>query len=79
VQALVATPPVAIMSEDLELVLQDLIESTIAHEDETQQPPVDDVPTDVEAQNVPTKEAPRRSQRVKRSAILMIIKFIIQK
>jgi hypothetical protein len=35
VQAPVATPPVAIMSEDPEPVLQDLIESTIAHEDET--------------------------------------------
>jgi hypothetical protein len=34
-----------------------------------QQPRIDDVPTDVEAQNVPIKEAPRRSQRVKRSTI----------
>jgi hypothetical protein len=69
VQAPVATPPVATMSEDLEPVLQDPIESTVAHEDETQQPPVDDVPTKDEAQDVPTIEAPHRSQRVKRSAI----------
>jgi hypothetical protein len=34
-----------------------------------QQPPINDVPTDVEAQNVLTEEAPRRSQRVKKSAI----------
>jgi hypothetical protein len=70
VQAPVATLLVAIMSEDLEPVLQDPIESTVAHEDETQQPPVDDVPTEVEAQDVPTEETPRMSQRVKRSAIL---------
>jgi hypothetical protein len=44
------------MSEDLEPVPRDPIESTVAHEDETQQPPVDDVPTDDEAQNVPTVE-----------------------
>jgi hypothetical protein len=69
VQAPVVTPPVATMSEDLEPVLQDPIESTVAHEDETRQPPVDDVPTEDEAQDVPTEEAPRRSQRVKRSAI----------
>jgi hypothetical protein len=69
VQAPVVTPPVATMSEDLEPVPQDPIESTVAHEDETQQPPVDDVPTDDEAQNVPIVEATRRSQRVKRSAI----------
>jgi hypothetical protein len=36
VQAPIATPPVAIMSEDEEPVLQDPIESTIAHEDEMQ-------------------------------------------
>jgi hypothetical protein len=69
VQAPVATPPVVTMSEDLEPVLQNPIESTVAHEDEKQQPPVDDVPTEVEAQDVPTEEAPRRSQRVKKSAI----------
>jgi hypothetical protein len=69
VQAPVATPPMATMSEDLEPVLQDPIESTVAHEDETQQPPGDDAPTEVEAQDAPTKEAPRRSKRVKRSAI----------
>jgi hypothetical protein len=69
VQAPIAIPPVSTMSENLEPVLQDSIESTVAHEDEAQQPPVDNVPTDVEAQNVPTEEAPCRSQRVKRSAI----------
>jgi hypothetical protein len=70
VQAPVATPPVPTMGEDPKPVLQDPIESTVAHEDEMQQPPVDDVSTDVEAQDVPTEEAPRKSQRVKRSAIL---------
>jgi hypothetical protein len=69
VQAPIVTPPVVTMSEDLEPVLQDPIESTVAHEDEKQQPLVDDVPTEDEARDVPTVEAPRRSQRVKRSAI----------
>jgi hypothetical protein len=69
VQAPVVTPPEVTLSEDLEPVLQDPIESTVAHEDETQQLPDDDVLTEDEAHDVPTVEAPRRSQRVKRSAI----------
>jgi len=50
----------AIMNDDEELVPQDPIETDATNEGEQQQPQTEDVP------NV---EAPRRSQRVRRSAI----------
>ena len=50
----------AIMNDDEELVPQDPIETDATDEGEQQQPQIEDVP------NV---EAPRRSQRVRRSAI----------
>ena len=56
VPAPVVIPPVATMNDDL----QDPIESIATHEGEQQQPQTEDVP------NV---EAPRRSQRIKKSAI----------
>jgi hypothetical protein len=56
----VVIPPVAIMNEDEEHVLQDPIEPIATHEGEQQQP---------QAKDVLNVEAPRRSQRIKRSAI----------
>jgi hypothetical protein len=56
----VVIPPVATMNDDEEPVLQDFIEPVITHEGEQQQP---------QAEDVPNVEAPRRSQRVRRSAI----------
>ena len=61
VPAHVVIPSVAIMNDDEEPVPQDPIEPIATHEGEQQQPQIEDVP------NV---EAPRRSQRVRKSAIL---------
>ena len=60
VSAPVVIPPVATMNENEKPVLQDPIEPIATHEGEQQQPQTEDVP------NV---EAPRRSQRVRKSAI----------
>ena len=60
VPAPVIIPPVAIMNDDEEPVLQDPVEPIATNEGEQQQPQTEDVP------NV---EAPRRSQRVRKSAI----------
>ena len=60
VPAPVVIPSVATMNDDEEPVLQDPVEPIATHEGEQQQPQIEDVP------NV---EAPRRSQRVKKSAI----------
>ena len=60
VPAHVVIPPVATMNDDKKPVLQDPIEPIATHEGEQQQPQTEDVP------NV---EAPRRSQRVSKSAI----------
>ena len=60
VPAPVVIPSVATMNDDEESVLQDPIESIATHKEEQQQPQTKDVP------NV---EAPRRSQRVRKSDI----------
>ena len=60
VPAPVVIPPVAKMSENEEPVLQDPIEPIATHEGEQQQPQTEDVPN---------MEAPKRSQRVRKSAI----------
>ena len=60
VPAPVVISPVATMNNDEGPVLQDPIEPIVTNEGEQQQPQTEDVP------NV---EAPRRSQRVKKSAI----------
>ena len=60
VPAPVVILPVATMNDDEEFVLQDPVESIATHEGEQQQSQTEDVP-DV--------EAPRRSQRVRTSAI----------
>ena len=60
VSASVVISPVATMNENEELVLQDSIEPIATHEKEQQQPQIEDVP------NV---KAPRRSKRVRKSAI----------
>ena len=52
----IVIPPVATMNDDL----QDTIEPIATHEGEQQQPQTEDVPK---------VEAPRRSQRVRKSAI----------
>ena len=57
----VVIPPVATMNDDEEPILQDLVEPIVTNEGEQQQPQIEDVP------NV---EAPIRSQRVRKSAIL---------
>ena len=59
VPAPVVIPPVAIMNDDEEPVLQDPIEPIATREGEQQQPQTEDMPN----------EAPRRSQRVRKSAI----------
>jgi hypothetical protein len=56
----VVSSPVVIVNNDEELVLQEPIQTDATYEGEQQQPQTEDVP------NV---EAPRRSQRVRRSAI----------
>ena len=60
VPAPVVIPPMATMNNNKEPVLQDPIEPIATHEGEQQQPQTEDVP------NV---EAPRRSQKVRKSAI----------
>ena len=60
VPAPVVIPPVATMNDDKEPVLQDSIEPIATHEGEQQQPQTEDVPK---------VEAPRRSQRVRKSVI----------
>ena len=60
VSAPVIIPPVATMNDHEEPVLQDPIEPIATHEGEQQQP---------QTENVPIEEAPRRSQRVRKSAI----------
>ena len=60
VPAPVVIPPVATMNDDEEPILQDPVEPIATHEGEQQQPQTEDVP------NV---EAPRRSQRVRKSAM----------
>ena len=60
VPAPVVILPVATMNDDEEPVLQDPVEPIATHEREQQQPQTEDVP------NV---KAPRRSQRVRKSAI----------
>ena len=60
VPAPVVIPPVATMNDDEEPVAQDPIEPIATHEGEQQQP---------QTENVPIEEAPRRSQRVRKSAI----------
>ena len=56
----VVIPPVATMNDDEEPVPQDPIETITTHEGEQQQP---------QTENMPNEEAPRRSQRVRKSAI----------
>ena len=60
VSAPVVIPPVATMSDDEEPVLQDPIEPIATHEGGQQQP---------QTKDVLKVEAPRRSQRVRKSAI----------
>ena len=64
----VVIPPVATMNDDDEPVLQDPIEPIATNEGEQQQPQTEDVP------NV---EAPIRSQRVRKSAIPLTMKYTI--
>ena len=54
----IASSPVATMNEREEPILEEPIEPNVAHEEEQQQPNMEQVP-----------EAPRRSQRIRRSAI----------
>ena len=56
----IVIPPVATMNDDENPVPQDPIEPIATHEGEQQQPQTEDVPN---------MEAPRRSQRVRKSAI----------
>ena len=56
----VVIPPVAIMNDDEEPVLQDPIEPIATHEGEQQQP---------QTEHVPNVKAPRRYQRVRKSVI----------
>jgi hypothetical protein len=60
VPAPVVIPPVATMNDEEEPALQDPIEPVVTYEGEQQQP---------QAVDVPNVEAPRRSQRARRSAI----------
>ena len=60
VPAPVVIPPVATMNDDEEPVPQDPIETIATHEGEQQQP---------QTEHVPNVKAPRRSQRVRKSAI----------
>ena len=60
VPASVVIPPVTKMSENEEPVLQDPIEPIATHEGEQQQPQTEDVPN---------MEAPKRSQRVRKTVI----------
>ena len=62
VPAPVVIPPVATMNDDELPVLQDSIEPIATHEGEQQQPQTEDMPN---------MEVPRRSQRIRKSAILI--------
>ena len=64
----VVSSPAVETNDNREPVLQDPTEQIATDEGEIQQPQEDNVPQ-VEVQNVPEAEAPRRSQRVRRSAI----------
>ena len=57
----VVSSPVATINEHEEPVLQDPIESIVAHEEEQQHPHME---------QMPTNEAPRRSQRARKPTIL---------
>nr|BBF90152.1 polyprotein -like [Oryza rufipogon]BBF90155.1 polyprotein -like [Oryza rufipogon] len=74
VPAPVVTPPVATMNESEEPVIQDSTEMVATPEEELQQPQIDNVPVqethqEPQVQDVPNVQAPRRSERVRRSAI----------
>ena len=56
----IVSSPVATINEHEEPVLQDPIELVVAHEEEQQQPHIE---------QASSNKAPRRSQRVRRSAI----------
>ena len=56
----VVSSPVATMNEHEEPVIQELIEHVVTHQEEQQQPHIE---------QASSNEAPRRSQRVRRSAI----------
>ena len=64
----VVSCPAVTINDDREPVLQDPTEPIATDEGEPQQPQENNVPQ-VEEQNVPEVESPRRSQRVRRSAI----------
>ena len=66
VQAPVVTPPMTTMSENSEPIRQESNEPFIEHEREQQQPPPEAEPQ-VEEQNVPENEAPRRSTRARKA------------
>ena len=68
VQAPVVTPPMTMMSENLEPVRQEPNEPFVEHEREQQQSPPEAEPQ-VEEQNAPEIEAPRWSTRARKSAI----------
>ena len=74
----VVSSPAIETNDNDEPVLQDPTELVATDEGEPQQPQDDNVPQ-VEVQNVPEAEAPRRSQRVEGQLFLATIKFIIQK
>ena len=61
VTSLVVSSPMTTINEHEEPVLQDPLEPVVTHEGEQQQPHIE---------QASSNEAPRRSQRVKRSAIL---------
>ena len=70
----VVISPVAKMNESEEPVLQDSTEMVATPEEELQQPQIDNVPVqetqqEPQVQDVPNVQAPRRSERVRRSAI----------
>jgi len=74
----VVSSPAVATNDNREHVLQDPTEPIATDEGKLQQPQEDNVPQ-VEVQNVPEAEAPRRSQRVEGQLFLATIKFIIQK
>ena len=60
VTAPVVSSPVATMNKQEELVLQNFLEPVVTHEGEQQQPYIE---------QASSNEAPKRSQKVRRSAI----------
>ena len=64
----IVNSPAVATNDNKEHVIQDPTEPIAIDEGEPQQPQDDNVPQ-VEIQNVPEAEAPRRSQRVRRSSI----------